>query len=216
MIAAPSGAVSLNFLAVPAGWRGFADKLGLPMMLHISEWAGSKFSGKNKVPNPYGPPPYSKTSPAGSWVVEDACSAPQTIEFWDMIFSDMSFYGGKGGLAVYKQDHGGGEIVQLEAAQRNVTVLDNWLTPQARAAEKHGVSKMLCGSISSFWMHAISIKAATHTRAGNDYLPGVIKKDACTATQHDGPPQYAGRVSNAMIGFSNLINWAVGLYPCKC
>ena len=50
---------------------------------------------------------------------------------------------------------------------------------QARAAEKHGVSKMLCGSISSFWMHALTIKAATHTRAGNDYLPGVAGPGCC-------------------------------------
>ena len=48
--------------------------------------------------------------------MEDACSAPHTFEFWDSIFSDMSFYVGKVGLAVYKQDHGGGEIVQLETA----------------------------------------------------------------------------------------------------
>eukprot|EP01052_Picozoa_sp_SAG31_P044291 SAG31_NODE_7668_length_1622_cov_1.707157_1_plen_173_part_10 len=173
-------------------------------MLHISEWAGRRVSGKNKVPSRYGPPPYCESSPPGSWIVEDACSAPQTLEFWDTIFSDMSFYGGNGGLAVYKQDHGGGEIVQLEAAQRDVTVMDKWLTLQARAAERHGVTKMLCGSISSFWMHSISIKAATHTRAGNDYLPGITLKDACTTVQHTGPPKYAGRVSNAMIGFSNF------------
>ena len=66
-------------------------------------------------------------------MVEDACSAPQTQGFWEGIFEDMSFYGGgQGGLAVYKQDHGGGEIVQLRAAQRNVSVLEQWLTPQAR------------------------------------------------------------------------------------
>ena len=135
----------------PSGWRGFAQKLRLPMMMHISEWTGSKVSGKSAAPNAYGAPPYSKVSPA-DWIVEDACSIPQTFEFWDGIFGDMSFYGGKGGLAVYKQDHGGGEIVQLEAAQRNVSVMHNWLTPQAQAAEKHGVTKMLCGSISSFWM----------------------------------------------------------------
>eukprot|EP01048_Picozoa_sp_COSAG05_P000215 COSAG05_NODE_6_length_45604_cov_26.489660_5_plen_592_part_00 len=159
----PAANCSGNF---PTGWRGFAAKLNLPMMLHISEWAGSKISGKAKTPNPYGPPPYSRTSPS-DWVVEDACSAPQTESFWDGIFKDMSYYGGQGGLAVFKQDHGGGEIVQLEAAQRNVSVMHNWLTLQAQAAEKHGVTKMLCGSISSFWTHAASIKAATHTRAGN-------------------------------------------------
>lgn len=98
----PAANCSGNF---PSGWRGFAEKLGLPMMLHISEWSGSKISGKNKVPNKFGPPPYSKSS-AEDWIVENACSAPQTFEFWDMIFSDMSYYGGKGGLAVYKQDHG--------------------------------------------------------------------------------------------------------------
>ena len=26
---------------------------------------------------------------------------------------------------------------------------------------------------------------------------------------------FAGRVSNAKIGMSSLINWAVGLYPCE-
>ena len=41
-----------------------------------------------------------------------------------------------GGLAVFKQDHGGGEIVQLVAAQRNLSVMENWLGPQGRAAAK--------------------------------------------------------------------------------
>ena len=62
-------------------------------------------------------------------------------------------------------------------------------------------------------MHAISIKAATHTRAGNDYLPG-IAGPGCSKPKSD-PPVYAGRVSNAKIGYSNLINWAVGLRPYK-
>ena len=88
--------------------------------------------------------------------VEDDCSAPQTFKFWDQIFADMSE---QGGLAVYKQDHGGGEIVQLEAAQRNISVMENWLRPQAMAAAKHNVSKMLCGSISSFWMQVRSWQA---------------------------------------------------------
>ena len=135
----PAANCSGNF---PDGWRGFAKKLKLPMMLHISEWAGAKVSGKSKKPNPYGASPYAKAAP-GDWIVEDACSAPQTQEFWEGIFSDMSFYGGNGGLAVFKQDHGGGEIVQLKAAQRNVSVLENWLGTQGRAAEKHGVTKML-------------------------------------------------------------------------
>ena len=47
--------------------------------------------------------------------------------------------------ARYKQDHGGGEIAQLKAAQTNVSVMANWLTPQASAAAKHNVTKMLCG-----------------------------------------------------------------------
>ena len=65
--------------------------------------------------------------------VEDACSAPQSLSFWDTIFADMSQ---NGGLAVFKQDHGGGEIVQLVAAQRNLSVMENWLGPQGRAAAK--------------------------------------------------------------------------------
>eukprot|EP01052_Picozoa_sp_SAG31_P006490 SAG31_NODE_299_length_18114_cov_3.533777_9_plen_530_part_00 len=130
------------------GWRGFAKQLDLPFMMHISEWAGRKVSGKKATPNPFGPPPYSVADPRG-WIVEDDCSVPQTQTFWDGIFADMSQHGG---LAVYKQDHGGGEIIQLEAAQRNVSVMENWLRPQALAAAKHNVSKMLCGSISSFWM----------------------------------------------------------------
>ena len=73
-----------------------------------------------------------KEDPSG-WIVEDACSAPQTEAFWDGIFADMS---SSGGLAVFKQDHGGGEIVQLVAAQRNLSVMENWLGPQGRAAAK--------------------------------------------------------------------------------
>ncbi len=141
----PARNCSDNF---PGGWRAFAEQMGLPFMMHISEWAGRKVSGKKATPNPYGPPPYSVADPMG-WIVEDDCSAPQTFDFWDQIFEDMSAHGG---LAVFKQDHGGGEIVQLEAAQRNVSVMENWLRPQAIAAAKHNVSKMLCGSISSFWM----------------------------------------------------------------
>jgi hypothetical protein len=33
--------------------------------------------------------------------------------------------------------------------------------------------------------------------------------------QHPDANVYAGRVSNAEIGMSNMINWAVGLYPCN-
>ena len=45
----------------------------------------------------YGPPPYSVQDP-GDWIVEDACSIPQTFEVWDKIFGDMA---SSGGLAVY-------------------------------------------------------------------------------------------------------------------
>ena len=173
------------------------------------QWAGAKITGKAKAPNPFGAPPYAKEDPSG-WIVEDACSAPQTEAFWDGIFADMS---SNGGLAVFKQDHGGGEIVQLVAAQRNLSVMENWLGPQGRAAAKHGVSKMLCGSISGFWMQSVEIPAATHTRAGNDYLPGISR--AADACEHPDADIFAGRVSNAQIGMSNLINWAVGLYPYK-
>ena len=96
------------------------------------QWAGAKITGKAKAPNPFGPPPYAKEDPSG-WIVEDACSAPQTESFWDGIFADMS---SSGGLAVFKQDHGGGEIVQLVAAQRHLSVMENWLGPQGRAAAK--------------------------------------------------------------------------------
>lgn len=202
----PAANCTANF---PGGWSGFAKELGLPLMMHISEWSGRKVSGKTASPNPYGPPPYSVKDPAG-WIVEDGCSIPQTSAFWDTIFRDMST---NGGLAVYKQDHGGGEIAQLHAAQQNVSVMDNWLTRQGDAAARHGVTKMLCGSISSFWMHSVSIKAATHTRAGNDYLTGITRTaDVC---DHPDANIFAGRVSNAKIGFSNMINWAVGLRPYK-
>ena len=78
-------------------------------------------------------------------------------------------------------------------------------------SDQHGVSKMLCGSISGFWMQSVEIAAATHTRAGNDYLPGISR--AADACDHPDADIFAGRVSNAQIGMSNLINWAVGLYP---
>lgn len=52
----------------PGGWRAFAKQLGLPFMMHISEWAGRKASGKKTTPNPYGPPPYSVADPGG-WIV---------------------------------------------------------------------------------------------------------------------------------------------------
>ena len=118
------------------------------------QWAGAKITGKAKAPNPFGAPPCkavqplslrllskklkaaaatdAKEDPSG-WIVEDACSAPQTEAFWEKIFADMS---SNGGLAVFKQDHGGGEIVQLVAAQRNLSVMENWLGPQGRAAAK--------------------------------------------------------------------------------
>jgi hypothetical protein len=205
---APASNCTANF---PTGWKGFAQKLGLPMMLHISEWAGAKRAGKHAAANPYGAPPYAKSRP-DEWIVEDSCSIPQSYNMWDRIFADMSV-GGGGGLATFKQDHGGGEIVQLEAAQRNLSVMDRWLTLQGEASAKHGVTKMLCGSISSFWVHSVSIKAATHTRAGNDYIPGIKRKaDTC---ENPGDNSYVGRVSNAAIGFSNFINWAVGLRPYK-
>merc|ERR1719174_1198412 len=118
-----------------------------------------------------------------------------------------------GGLAVFKQDHVGGELVQLEASQRNVSTMEAWLGPQGQAASKHGVTRMLCGSISSMWMHSISTPSATRTRAGNDYLPGFTRKPGFCSRPKDN--RFAGRVSNAVIGFSNLINWAVGLRPYK-
>jgi|EP01047_Picozoa_sp_COSAG01_P059744 hypothetical protein len=91
--------------------------------------------------------------------------------------------------------------------------MENWLAPQAHAAAKHNVTKMLCGSISSFWMQSVEIAAATHTRAGNDYLTGIQRAaDVCEKPHAD---IFAGRVSNAKIAFSNVINWAVGLYPYK-
>ena len=37
-------------------------------------------------------------------------------------------------------------------------------------------------------------------------------EDVC---QNPNANVYAGRVSNAEIGMSNMINWAVGLYPCN-
>ena len=58
-----------------------------------------------------------------------------------------------------------------------------------------------------------SIAAATHTRAGNDYLTGITR--AADVCDHPDADIFAGRVSNAKIGFSNLINWAVGLRPYK-
>ena len=57
----------------------------------------------------------------------------------------------------------------------------------------------------------------THARRYyNDYLPGILLKDAYTKTQHGGPPKFAGRVSNAMVvealrGFSWLACLASGL-----
>jgi hypothetical protein len=62
--------------------------------------------------------------------------------------------------------------------------MENWLRPQALAAAKHNVSKMLCGSISSFWMQSVEIKAATHTRAGNDYLTGITRDKDVRRKRH--------------------------------
>ena len=60
---------------------------------------------------------------------------------------------------------------------------------------------------------SVEVAAATHTRAGNDYLTGITRpEDVC---QKPNANVFAGRVSNAEIGMSNMINWAVGLYPCN-
>jgi hypothetical protein len=58
----PARNCSGNF---PGGWRAFAQQLDLPLMMHISEWAGRNVSGKRATPNPFGPPPDSITDPAG-------------------------------------------------------------------------------------------------------------------------------------------------------
>ena len=66
------------------------------------------YAGKHHTPNTHGPPPYSipgasalfpnKSDPeATGWVVEENCSAPQTLELWDGIFGDMSRHGGLAG-----------------------------------------------------------------------------------------------------------------------
>jgi hypothetical protein len=87
--------------------------------------------------------------------VEDKCSAPQTYEVWDRIFADMSQHGG---LAVFKQDHGGGEIVQLEAAQRNVSVCVGYLARVIPAKQLAIFCPILCSyflspppKVSHFW-----------------------------------------------------------------
>ena len=40
---APAANCSGNF---PRGWAAFAKEIELPFMLHISEWAGAKYSGE--------------------------------------------------------------------------------------------------------------------------------------------------------------------------
>eukprot|EP01048_Picozoa_sp_COSAG05_P000214 COSAG05_NODE_6_length_45604_cov_26.489660_4_plen_375_part_00 len=61
---------------------------------------------------------------------------------------------------------------------------------------------------------SVSLSLCFYPCVCTDYLPGIALKEPCQ-NPNPSPTVFAGRDSNARISMSNMINWAVGLYPYK-
>ena len=156
------------------------DQLGVPFAAHMGKWSGES--------------PYIQ-DPSFEFIVDDDSdlAIPQSIEFWDFIFTNATGWG----LETLKQDHMNEQQTYMESTMTQIDVVRNWLLQQGEMCTQKGITIMYCMDYSNVFLNSLEVgRAATTSRASNDYVPD----DA---------------FHNWKIGVTSALLWSIGLFPYK-
>jgi hypothetical protein len=161
------------------------------------------------------------------WIIGKSASLPLGADggraFWDRIFRDAADWG----LAVFKLDHAQSNIPNLPEAQTDLYATATWLSTMTEAAAKHGISKQFGGTVSSMFLHSVTLASVCSARVGPDYIPSAHRAPGtCAKATDDAAWSDLSRTEHARstvgsaegsatLGRNSLVPWALGIRPYK-